>query len=266
MVKLGATVRGFSELLRDFLSAEEYASRDGFLQSVDFMPKLAGIFLIICLAVSAGMTFSLLLLSFSTVMARLSKVPLKDYLRRSGFIPLFSLIIALPWIFMTPGKPVFEFIGISATQAGIFKMVEFSLRVTACVLTVSLLLFTTKTSHLFQNLRSFGVLEPLVTILEFTYRYVFTFLSDLRGMLLGRECRVVSDRGFREKWREGGRMAGNLLSRAIAKSERVHKAMVARGGGSSRETHLQIPKKTLGNLLFTVLLGTMVGIWILIGL
>lgn len=266
MVKLGATLGDASELLRDFFSAGEFASRNGFLQSVNLLLKLTGVFLLICLAVSSGVIFSSLILIFSTLMAKLSKLPLKDYIRRAGIIPLFSLIIALPWIFTTPGKPIFEFIGVSVTQTGLFNMAEFSLRVTACVSTISLFLFTTKSSRLFQNLKSFGILEPLVTIFEITYRYIFTFLSDLRGMLLGRECRVVSDRGIREKWKEGSKIAGNFFSQIIVKSERIHKAMIARGYGCDRKVHPQTPNRTMRNLLFMLLLGSMVGLWILIGL
>lgn len=265
MVKLGATLRDASGLLRDFLSAEEYASQKGYLQSVNLMLKLTGIFLLVSLAIPAGIPFSLLLLFFSGAMAHFSKIPLQDYVRRIGVIPSFSLIIALPWIFISPGEPVFEFFVLSATRKGIFRMAEFSLRVAGCVSTVSLLLFTTKTPHLFRTLRSFRVLEPLLTVLEVTYRYIFTFLSMIRGILLGRECRVVSDRGVREKWEEGGKIAGTFLSRTIAKGERVHKAMMAKGYGNSRRISPKTPKITSQNFIFLGLLGMMVIMWALIG-
>lgn len=262
MVEFVGSIGKVSELLRDFLSAEEYSYRKGFLQEVDNRLKMVGIFLLIFLAVLAGAAFSLALLSFSLGMVLLSRVSLREYLRRFGFIPLFAIVIALPWIFMTPGRPILVFMGVTATIPGIMRVVAFSLRVTACVSCISLILFTTRTSRLLHALRSLRVPGPLVDILGLVYRYLFTFLSELRGMLLGRKCRIVSERSIIQKWKEGSKVAGNFLSRVFDRSERVYKSMKARGYDGRSRIYKQGFEMGSKNVVFLIIMAVMVGVWL----
>lgn len=263
MVELAGTIKVISKLLRDFLVAEEYAYRDGFLQGVDQKVKLMAILLLIVLAVSTqDLFFLLLLFLFSLAMVLLSNISLKQYLPRFAFIPLFSFIIVLPWIFLIPGQPVFTLLGLNVTTPGIMYVITFTLRVMGCVSCISLLLFTTRVSDLLHTLKSLKIPELLVDMFGLVYRYLFTFLSELERMLLGRECRVVSDQRLLKNWRDGGNMAGNFLSRTFSRGENVYKAMRARGYDGSFKTYPRNHKIGGRSIAFIALVGIMVGIWL----
>jgi cobalt/nickel transport system permease protein len=263
MVELAGTIKVISKVLRDFLIAEEYAYKEGFLQGVDQKVKLFGIFLLIVLAISTeSVYFFLFLFLFSLIMVLLSKVSLKMYLPRFGFIPLFTFIIVFPWIFLMPGQSVLTFIGLNVSKPGIAYVTTFTLRVTACVSCISLLLFTTRVSDLLHTLKSLKIPDPLVDIFGLVYRYLFSFLSELERMLLGRECRVVSDQGLLKNWSDGGKVVGNFLARTFSHGENVYKAMTARGYDGSFKTYPRNGKIEEKSIVFMAFVMIMVGIWL----
>ena len=262
MVELAGTIKVISKLLRDFLVSEEYAYKEGFLQGVNQKLKLLGILLLIVLATATqSIYFLLFLFFFSLSMALLSKVSLRMYLPRIGFIPLFAFIIVLPWAFLMPGQPVLTFSGLNATMPGIVYVLTFTLRVTACVSCLSLLLFTTRVSDVLYTLKSLKIPGPLVDMFGLVYRYLFSFLSELERMILGRECRVVSDHGLLKNWRDGGNVVGNFLSRTFSRGENVYKAMKARGYDGSFKTYPRDDKIRMKSIVFMACEGVMVGIW-----
>jgi cobalt/nickel transport system permease protein len=262
MVELAGTIKVISKLLRDFLVAEEYAYRDGFLQGVDQKLKLIGLILLIVLATATqSVYFLLVLFLFSLSMALLSQVSLRMYLPRFVFIPLFAFIIVLPWLFLMPGQPVLTFIGLGVTMPGIVYVTTFTLRVMACVSCISLLLFTTRVSDMLHTLKSLKIPEPLVDMFGLVYRYLFSYLSELERMLLGRECRVVSDQGLLKNWGDGGKVVGNFLSRTFARGESVYKAMKARGYDGSFKAYPRDDKIGMKSIAFMACETVMVGIW-----
>ncbi len=262
---LTRTVREISGLLRDFLVAEEYASRNGFLQTVSQKVKLIGIFLLIALAISTqNLYYLFFLLLFSFTMVYLSKIPMRAYLPRFGFIPLFAFIIVLPWIFLMSGQRAFSPFGVEITKEGILYVMTFGLRVTACVSCISLLLFSSRVSDLLHTLRGLRIPEMLVEILGITHRYLFSLLSELYGMLLGRESRIVSRRG--RAWRESGKVVANFLLRTISKGENVHKAMMARGYNGRFKTYPRDYGIGANTLVFMISVGMIVATWVMIRL
>jgi cobalt/nickel transport system permease protein len=262
MVELAGTIKVIAKLLRDFLVSEEYAYKDGFLQGVDQKLKLLGIILLIVLATATQNVYFLLsLFFFSLSLALLSKVSLRMYLPRLGFIPLFAFIIVLPWVFLMPGQPVFTFIGLEATMPGIVYVLTFTLRVVACVSCLSLLLFTTRVSDMLTTLKSLKIPEPLVDMFGLVYRYLFSFLSELERMFLGRECRVVSDQGLLKNWRDGGKVVGNFLSRTFSRGENVYKAMKARGYDGSFKAYPRDDELGMKSIAFMACELVMVGLW-----
>ena len=262
MVELAGTIKVISKLIRDFLVAEEYAYKEGFLQGVDQKLKLLGLVLLIVLATATqSLYFLLFLFLFSLSMALISKVSLRVYLPRFGFIPLFAFINVLPWLFLMPGQQVLTFIGLDITMPGIMYVLTFTLRVMACVSCISLLLFTTRVSDMLHTLKSLKIPETLVDVFGLVYRYLFSFLSELERMLLGRECRVVSDQGLLKNWGDGGKVVGNFLSRTFSRGENVYKAMKARGYNGSFKAYPREVKIGTKSLAFMACEGVMVGIW-----
>ncbi len=96
---------GFLAALEHALDAEEYARRDGLLQSLDPRVKLAGILaLIVSVAVSQRIAVILALFGVALVLAVSSRVPLRTLAVKVWIgVFLFTGLIALPALTLTPG-------------------------------------------------------------------------------------------------------------------------------------------------------------------
>jgi cobalt/nickel transport system permease protein len=159
-----------------------------------------------------------------------------------------------------PGQPAFLLFGIEVKREGIAYVLNFGLRVTACVACISLILFTTRVSDLLHTLRMLKIPEAFVEILGITYRYAFSFLSELQRMLLGRESRIVSRKV--SLWRTGGKIAASFMLRTLSKGEEVHKAMKARGYNGKFKAYSRNQGWNLSSTAFVALVAAMVVAWL----
>jgi cobalt/nickel transport system permease protein len=119
---------------------------------------------------------------------------------------------------------------VTVSADGLVYVATFTLRVWTCVALLALVVLTTRFSEIVAALGRLGVPATVVWLLVVTYRYLFLFLSELRRLLLARESRTVGRRRRRDAWTDAGRLAGTFLLRTVARGERVHRGMCARGG------------------------------------
>jgi cobalt/nickel transport system permease protein len=162
----------------------------------------------------------------------LSGVGLRTILRRA--------LVALPFalVFSVPGRPVIQiplgFATLTATDAG---LIRFGSIVWKSWISVQAALLLTATTHFLQvlwALRALRLPAIMVTILAFTYRYLFVLVDEAQRLIRARDCRsaAIDDRGGRSVWWRAqvtGRMVGTLLLRAFERSERIYVAMLSRG-------------------------------------
>jgi cobalt/nickel transport system permease protein len=129
------------------------------------------------------------------------------------FIPLFTIVIALPALFMW---------GLSST-------VLFIARVAASVSFVILAALTTRHHDLLKSLRSLGIPDIFIQVLDMTYRYLSLFISLFEEMHLALKARVIErmKQGRARHW-AASRLA-YLFRKSVKMSEDVYLAMVARG-------------------------------------
>ncbi len=99
--------------LKNSVFMEEYASRSGFLQARAPRIKIFAVTLLLLAALfTKSITFLLGLYILCLIVAQSSSINLGFFLKRTWiFIPVFSLIIAVPALFaaFTPGEPIFTF-------------------------------------------------------------------------------------------------------------------------------------------------------------
>jgi len=169
----------------------------------------------------------------------LSGLPWRAWLQRSLWVSPFLLIV-LPLPFTTPGSPLCTLIvgpyRLTATQPGLIRLVSLILRIGLSWQVALLLLSSTRHQDLLLALRAFHLPRLLVSSTALMLRYL-DLLSDTAQMLMrARAARSPqpSSSSFspsRLAWqaRVTGSMAGNLLLRALERSERLHAAMLARG-------------------------------------
>jgi cobalt/nickel transport system permease protein len=231
------SITGALSFLKESIFADEYASKNGFLQSLD--PRIKVItFLIFILAVlfTKSIIVSLCLYVICLILAYFSNVNMGFFLKRTWiFIPLFSLFIAIPALFnvFTPGDTLFAIHVLGAkliiTRQGLFGATLFLMRVIASVSFAVLLTITTKHFALLKVLRVFKVPQIFVMTIGMCYRYIYLLLEVVENTYLAIKSRV----GTRLHYNKGQQVVAwnisALWSRSYHLSEDVYSAMLSRG-------------------------------------
>lgn len=224
-------------ILKETVSNEEIASRDGFLQRCNPSAKcLSAVALLICALLSKSTIELAIIYAVTIPVALISSVKLSFYLKRTLlFIPLFSLFIILPALFsvVTPGEPLVTFkffhFTVSITRQGIDSGIIFFLRVLSSVSIATLLILTTRSHVLLKVLRNFGVPKLFVMTIGMTYRYIHLLLEIIQSTYTAIKSRV----GFVSSKKEGRRLAASTMAGLWLKSYRiqsqVYDAMISRG-------------------------------------
>jgi cobalt/nickel transport system permease protein len=242
------SISGILNFFQESMISEDYAKRGGFLQSIDPRVKLVS-FLLVIFAVSLTRDVEIIFVVYllTLLFAYLSKIETLFFVKRVWvFIPIFAGIIVLPIIFnvIMPGDnlvtvvtlgngtyagPILLPSTIYITKQGTISAITFILRVATCVSIAVLLILTTKRDELFKSLRSLRIPKVYVLTLDMCYRYIFLLMDAVRDFYTAKKSRTIITLPVREeqKWVAG--RIGYVLVKSLDTSDRVHKAMIARG-------------------------------------
>jgi cobalt/nickel transport system permease protein len=211
--------------------AEQLAFSEGVLQRVDPRVKVAGLFaLIIVVAASRQVRVIVVLFVIAAVLAAASHVRMR---RLAGWVwsPVlfFTGAIALPAIFLTPGRPI-AFLGTATvTEQGLRAAAFLIARAETASTLSALLVLTTPWPWVLKALRILRCPMVVVAILGMTYRYIFVILQAALEMFEARKSRTVGILPPAERRRLASSAAGVLLSKSVQMSGEVHLAMRSRG-------------------------------------
>jgi cobalt ECF transporter T component CbiQ len=211
--------------------AERVAFSEGALQRVDPRVKLAGLFaLIIVVAASRRLSVIAALFVVAAVLAAASHARMR---RLAGWVWLpvlfFTGAIALPAIFLTPGRAVAFLGGLAITEQGLRAAAFLIGRAETASTLSALLVLTTPWPWVLKALRIFRCPMIVVAILGMTYRYIFVILQTALEMFEARQSRTVGVLPPSERRRLASSAAGVLLSKSVQMSGEVHQAMRSRG-------------------------------------
>jgi cobalt/nickel transport system permease protein len=225
------TTLGFGRALSRVMLSEQTASRRGLLQSLDPRVRVVGLItLVLAVTLARKLTAVAALFVVATVMAVLSGVGLGTLVKRVWLIVLgFTGVIALPAIFVTPGRAVLSAGVFAITEQGLRTAALLILRVETAVTFTSLLVLCTPWSHVLKALRALRLPKELISMLAMTHRYVFLLVETASQMFESRRSRTVGILKPAEQRRMAARTAGVLLSKSIALSDEVYLAMRSRG-------------------------------------
>lgn len=229
---LTKNISSFTHILESVISTENLCRASGLLQGLDPRVKVATFVLFI---VTVGLARSLwpLAIMFVLILAlsSLSKVPLGFFLKRVFlFIPIFTAVIAIPALFITPGSPLVTIAGkVIITEQGARTAGLLFLRVTDSLSFGVLLILTTPWTNLLAALRWFRIPSLLVDILGMTYRYIFLLLHTTNSMFLARRSRTIGSFSSGENRRWLTRALTTTMARSQHLSEEVYLAMLSRG-------------------------------------
>jgi cobalt/nickel transport system permease protein len=166
------------------------------------------------------------------LIAVLSRVSLAILVTRVWLVVLlFTGVIALPALFLTPGDAVFTTPGgaLRITSQGVATALLLIARVETAVTFTTLLVLCTPWMHVLKALRAFRIPPEVVMMLAMTHRYVFVLAETASQMFESRQSRTVGVLDGPTQRRITARTAGVLLSRSIELSNEVFLAMQSRG-------------------------------------
>lgn len=213
--------------------AEELARAPGFLQRLDARVKLLGALALIVAVVEVhrlAVIAALFLLAIALAVS--SRVPLRGLLTRV-WIPVlcFTGVIALPAIFVTPGRSAARLpaLGWTITEQGLrsagYLVGRAETAATFCVV----LILTTRWTLVLKALRALKAPAALTALFGMTYRYLFLLLEAARDMFDSRRSRLIGRLAGPESRRVAAASAGVLISKSFDLSSDVYAAMLSRG-------------------------------------
>lgn len=227
------SIRGALSFFKESIFADEIASRSGLLQALDPRFKAVTVLLFILLVMFTRSLAVLILIYLTTLsLAGLSRIGLGFFLKRTWiFIPLFSLLIAVPALFsfISPGEPVFFSGSFAITRQGLMAAGIFLGRVITSVSLAVLLSMTTRHFELLKTLRFFGIPQIFVMVLGICYRYIYLFVEIVENTFRAIRSRVGAGIHYRKGQRVVAWNIAHLWIRSYALNEQVYLAMVSRG-------------------------------------
>ena len=229
---LTKNIAGFTRVLESVISTEDISRATGLLQSLDPRVKLVS-FLLFIVTVSLLHSLPVLggIFALIFLMSLASKISPSFFLKRVLiFVPIFTLVIAIPALFITPGQPLVSLAGKAIiTHQGALSASFLLLRVTDSLSIGVLLVLTTPWSNILVALRWIRIPSLLVDILGMTYRYMFLLLHSANSMFLARRSRVIGSFSGSENRRWLGRALATTMAKSQRLSEDVYLSMLSRG-------------------------------------
>ncbi|HEY3232356.1 MAG TPA: cobalt ECF transporter T component CbiQ, partial [Roseiflexaceae bacterium] len=227
------TIGGLAQAMERALYAEELAKIDGLLQRLDPRVKLIGLLaLIVAAALSRNILVILGLFAAALLLALLSHVPIRTLATRVWLSALlFTGLLALPAIFITPGRVLYRLplLGWPMTAQGLGAASYLITRVETAATFGLLLILCTPWTHVLKALRVLRVPVVFIVILGMTYRYIFLMLQTARDMFESRQSRMIGTLEGADRRRLASASVGVLLGKSFQLSNEVYLAMLSRG-------------------------------------
>jgi len=216
---------------------DEFAKLKSPLHTMDPRAKALAFLFFIFLTVT--LTRPVLLLAavfFWLGMLLMARIPVGYIIRRVMWIIPFAGFLIILFPFVTPGDPVWSInVGVfrlTATAEGLERAVMLLLRAMASVLAIVTLTSTTRFSSLMKALTHLKVPGVIVQMVEFTIRYIFVAIDELKRMRRSRRSRGFAS--GKNIWHARtvstlAQLVGTMFLRAYERGDRVYIAMLSRG-------------------------------------
>jgi cobalt ECF transporter T component CbiQ len=264
---IAATLLSLMHAFGTALVSEQVARRRGLLQAFDPRVRVIGLFaLVLAVTLSHRISVIVALFGVAVLLAVLSQVNLESLAIRVWLIVLlFTGVIALPSIFLTPGDPIVTFPAgtLHITAQGVATAVLLITRVETAVTLTTLLVLTTPWMQILKALRAFCIPQEVVIMLAMTHRYIFLLAETAAQMFESRQSRTVGVIDHSAARHMTARTGGVLLSKSVELSNDVFLAMQSRGFRGDAKALYEFRMRSLDyiGLLAFVLVGV-VAVWV----
>lgn len=245
-----------------------YVSRSSAIHKADARVKfllLLSTLLCIALLPSHAWVFFLLFFCCFVALSFLAQISSRVLFGRA-LISLFFSAAALPLLFTQAGPKTLLFeIGtwhVFISLVGLSQFISILIKSGLSVIAAVIFTATTRFDEILIMLRSLGLPKELAAILGLMWRYLFILVDEAKNLLRARQSRssagafpTSSIRTLPLRIGTTGKMAGNLLFRALERGERIYAAMCSRGYLGEP---LQAEKQTLPTADVAVILAGLI--------
>jgi len=183
-----------NDALEQSIFAERTSRLDGLLQRLDPRLKLIGM-LVLLVVVNLVRQPIVIAANYllSVILAAASNVSLLVFIKRVWVtVFIFTALIALPALFITPGEVLWQITPVVAvTRTGTLSALLLLLRASTSVSLAALLVLSTSWNNI---LKAMGVLhlpDVIILTLGMTYRYIHLLLHTTNDMFLSRQSRIL---------------------------------------------------------------------------
>jgi cobalt/nickel transport system permease protein len=262
------TLLDIVSLVKETVSDDETALRNGFLQRCDARIKFLTIVVVVISALSTRSICAAGLLYLATIgLAFASAIPMKIFFKRTVLVvPLFSLFIIAPAIFrvVTPGDTLVDFkpgpFDLTITRQGIDVAILFFIRVLTSVSLVVLLVLTTRHHILLKVLRILRVPKLFVMTIGMTYRYIYLLLDIIQNTFTAVKSRV----GYISSTKTGRHIVTSNMAGLWLKSYRlqtqVYSAMLSRGYTGEPRILEEFHVRMIDLIFLSCTVGVLIGV------
>lgn len=207
-----------------------YLDRDTIVHRLDPRLKIVVAFLF-SVVVALSTQWLALFAALATVLiwVAVAQLPAQKVLGRLVVVNLFLFFLWLMLTFSMPGELLGRLGPLSATREGFLYGGLICLRGNIIVLSLMALVGTTSVFTLGRAMGHLGVPKKFVHLLLFTYRYIHVIEAEYHRLV-----KALKVRGFQPKtnlhtYKTYAHLIGMLLVKSYERSERVKRAMLARG-------------------------------------
>jgi len=174
-------------------------------------------------------------------------------------------------ILFKKGGPKYEIMGLTLHGKGIHDFSVFFVRATLAAWAVLILTSSTGFRNLMAGLLLLGVPFVFVSMLEFTWRYLYVFKMEITNTR-----KAADSRGYGVKWiwqiKTLGKIAGSLFIRSFTKGENIYNSMISRGYSKKSAENLKRHTKnsnsglSVAGVVFATVSFSLFGFMVYIGI
>ncbi|MDI6873467.1 cobalt ECF transporter T component CbiQ [Candidatus Solincola sp.] len=220
---------------------DEYSHLESPVHRLDPRAKLLGfmVLIVVCVTTPPNLYAAFAAyLGLEVALLLLSRLPWKHVLKRLLIVLPFILVVAAFIPFFSRGGGSYNLGPVRISGHGLLVLWNVAAKSTVSVLAVILLSSTTPFPDLLRGMEKMKAPRLLISLLSFTYRYIFVLVDEAQRMKRARDSR-----GWSGKWIWQAKVIGHMIAalflRSYERGERVYAAMLARGyGGRVRALYL----------------------------
>ncbi|NIA30193.1 MAG: cobalt ECF transporter T component CbiQ [Actinobacteria bacterium] len=165
----------------------------------------------------------------SIIVLLLSRLPLLYIFKRLKYIALFMVPMVILLSTTSGGKVLFSLKFIPVYAQGLTMSLLVVVRTFAILIVFFVMLETTPFNRTIKALHAIKMPDKLVSILFFTYRYIYVYLEELRKMRIALKLRGYKNAMNYHSLKTNGGIVASLLLRSFEQAERICSAMTLRG-------------------------------------